>query len=98
VAWVWTALIEYVRPTTTSSIPARRTVAASRRMRAGSLDGSAIWMRRIPLRASRRKARSITSSPVGAQEMNRIPGVIRLSGVFGMAALMSRIRCQGSSR
>ena len=66
-------------------------------MRAGSLEGSAIFSRRMPLRATSRKARRITSSPAGTQEMKRIPGVIIPSGVSGIAALTRRMRSHGSS-
>ncbi len=64
----------------------------------GSFDGSAIWKRRMPLRTMHRNESRITSSPAGTHEMNRIPVVMRFSGVFGIAALTSRIRSHGSSR
>ena len=62
------------------------------------MDGSAICIRRMPLRATSRKASAITSWSAGTQEMNRMPVVMMLSGVFGIAALTRRIRSQGSSR
>ena len=62
------------------------------------MDGSAICMRRMPLRTTSRNESAITSSSAGTQEMNRIPVVIMLSGVFGIAALTRRIRSHGSSR
>ncbi len=86
-----------MRPTTISSIPSSRAIAAIRRIRAGSLEGSAIFSRRRPLRATSRKASRMTSSPAGTHEMNRIPGVIMPSGVSGMAALTRRMRSHGSS-
>ena len=52
----------------------------------------------MPLRTASRNDSAITSSPAGTQEMKRIPVVIRLSGVFGIAALTSLIRSHGSSR
>ena len=52
----------------------------------------------MPCRTTSLKASPITSSPAGTQEMNRIPLVIMLRGVFGIAALTSRSRRQGSSR
>src|SRR4051812_46353153 len=63
----------------------------------GSFDGSAIWNRRIPFRATQPKTRLITSSPAGTHEMKRIPVVMKLSGVSGIASLTRRIRSQGSS-
>ena len=93
-----TSLIEYVSPITTSSAPSARAIAASRRSRSGSFDGSAIWMRRIPLRTQSLNESRITSSSAGTQEMNRIPVVMMPSGVFGIAALTRRSRSHGSSR
>jgi hypothetical protein len=95
---VWAGLIEYVSPTTTSSIPSSRAIRASRISESGAFDGSAIWTRRIPLRATSRNDSRITSSPAGTHEMKRMPVVMKLSGVFGIAALTSRIRSHGSSR
>ena len=51
----------------------------------------------MPLRTTQSKTSRITSSLAGTQEMNRMPVVMKLSGVFGIAALTSRIRSQGSS-
>ncbi len=65
--------MEYVRPITTSSIPARLAIAATRLIRSGSFDGSAIWKRRMPLRATARNDSSITSSAAGTHEMKRMP-------------------------
>ena len=62
------------------------------------MEGSAIWKRRIPLRATSRNDSRITSSSAGTHEMNRIPVPIIPSGVFGIAALIRRIRSHGSSR
>ncbi len=95
---MWTSLIEYVSPITTSSIPAARDIFARRLSRSGSLDGSAIWKRRIPWRATSRNDNAITSGSAGTQEMNRIPVVIIPSGVSGIASATSRIRSHGSSR
>ncbi len=95
---MWTSLIEYVRPITTSSIPSARAIAASRLSRSGSFAGSAICRRWMPLRATRRNESRITSSLAGTHEMNRIPVVIMPRGVSGIAALTNRIRSQGSSR
>ena len=61
------------------------------------MDGSAIWRRRIPLRTTSLKTSSITSSSAGTHAMKRRPGVIMLSGVLGIAALISRMRSHGSS-
>ena len=79
-------------------MPSRRAIAARRIRRSGSLDGSAICIRRMPLRATSRKASAITSWSAGTQEMKRMPVVMMLSGVFGIAALTSRMRSHGSSR
>ncbi len=72
---------------TISSTPSARAIAARRRSLAGSLEGSAICKRRIPLRTTSLKESAITSSSAGTHEMKRIPVVIMLSGVFGIAAL-----------
>ena len=64
----------------------------------GRSTGSANWKRRMPLRTTSRNESRITSSPAGTQEMKRIPVVMKLSGVSGIAALISRIRSHGSSR
>jgi hypothetical protein len=95
---VWTGLIEYVRPITTSSMPSAFAMAAIRLRRSGSFDGSAICRRRRPFRTTSRSDRAITSGLAGVQEMKRMPVVIIPSGVFGIAALTRRIRSQGSSR
>ena len=65
---------------------------------AGSFDGSAIWKRRMPLRTTSRKASRMTSSPAGTHEMNRMPVVMKFSGVSGIASRTRRIRSHGSSR
>ncbi len=52
----------------------------------------------MPLRTTSFRASSITSSSAGTHEMKRTPGVIMLSGVFGIAALRRRMRSHGSSR
>ena len=93
-----TALTEYVSAIAISSTPSSRAIAATRRRRSGSLEGSATWKRRIPLRTTHRNASRITSSPAGTQVMKRIPEVMKLSGVCGIAALISRSRSHGSSR
>jgi hypothetical protein len=62
------------------------------------LAGSANWKRRIPLRTTQRKASRITSSSHGCQAMKRIPLVMKLRSVFGIAARISRISSHGSSR
>ena len=83
---------------TTSSTPSSRAIRASRLRRSGSFDGSAIWKRRIPLRTTQRNESRITSSSAGTHEMKRMPVVMKLSGVRGIAALTSRKRSHGSSR
>ena len=50
------------------------------------------------MRTASRNDSAITSRSAGTHEMNRIPVVIMLSGVFGIAALTSRRRSHGSSR
>ena len=87
-----------MRPITTSSTPSSRAIRASRLRRSGSFDGSAIWKRRIPLRTTQRNESRITSSSAGTHEMKRMPVVMKLSGVLGIAALTSRKRSHGSSR
>ncbi len=52
----------------------------------------------MPLRTTHRNARRITSSSHGCQAMKRMPVVMKFSGVFGIAARMSRISSHGSSR
>ena len=52
----------------------------------------------MPFRTTRRTDSAITSSLAGTHEMNRIPVVIMLSGVLGIAALTRRMRSKGSSR
>ena len=94
---MWTGLIEYVRPITTSSMPSARAIAAIRLSRSGSFEGSAICRRRRPLRTTSRIDSAITSGLAGVHEMKRMPVVIIPSGVFGIAALTRRIRSQGSS-
>ena len=59
--------------------------------------GSAIWKRLMPFRTTQRNDRRISSSSAGTQKMKRIPVVMKLSGVLGIAAATSRIRSQGSS-
>ena len=93
-----TGLIEYVSPTTISSTPSSRAIRATRRSATGSFAGSANWKRRMPLRTTQRNARRITSSSHGCQAMKRMPVVMKLSGVFGIAARISRISSHGSSR
>ena len=61
------------------------------------LEGSAIWKRRMPLRTTQRKASRIISSSHGCQAMKRMPVVMKLRSVVGIAWLTSRIRSQGSS-
>ena len=95
---MWTGLIEYVRPTTISSTPSSRAIRETRRSASGSFAGSANWKRRIPFRTTHRKASRITSSSHGCHEMKRIPVVMKLRSVVGMAARMSRISSHGSSR
>ena len=51
----------------------------------------------MPLRTTQRKASRITSSSAGVHVMKRMPVVMKLSGVFGIAALTSRVRSHGSS-
>jgi hypothetical protein len=51
----------------------------------------------MPLFTASRNDSPITSSPAGTHEMKRIPVVIRLSGVWGIAALTERSRSHGSS-
>jgi hypothetical protein len=51
----------------------------------------------MPLRATRRNDIAITSSSAGTHVMKRMPVVIMLSGVFGIAALTWRRRSHGSS-
>ena len=92
-----TGLTEYVSPTTISSTPSSRAIRASRRRRSVLFVGSAIWKRRIPLRTTHRNDSRISSSSAGTQEMKRMPVVMKLSGVLGIAAATSRIRSQGSS-
>ncbi len=79
-------------------MPSLRAIVARRFSRSGSLEGSAICIRLRPLRATSRNASAITPWSAGTHEMNRIPVVMMLSGVFGIAALISRIRSHGSSR
>ncbi len=93
-----TALTEYVSAIAISSTPSSRATTATRRKRPGSLEGSATWTRRIPLRTTQRNASRITSSSTGTQVMKRIPEVMKLRGVVGIAALTRRSRSHGSSR
>ena len=60
-------------------------------------DGSAIWKRRIPLRATQRNASRISSSSHGCHAMKRMPVVMKLSSVLGIAWLTRRMRSHGSS-
>ena len=93
-----TGLIEYVSPTTISSTPSSRAIRATRRSALGSLAGSANWKRRMPLRTTHRKARRMTSSSQGCQAMKRMPVVMKLRSVRGMAARIRRMSSHGSSR
>ena len=52
----------------------------------------------MPFRATQRKESRITSSSHGCHEMKRIPVVMKLRSVFGVAARISRISSHGSSR
>ena len=52
----------------------------------------------MPFRTTQRYASLITSSSAGTQVMNRIPVVMKESGVFGIAPLTSRMCSHGSSR
>ena len=61
---------------TISSTPSSRANRALRCSRSGSFVGSAIWKRRIPLRATHRNESRISSSSHGTQEMKRIPVVM----------------------
>ena len=92
-----TSLTEYVSAIAISSTPSSRATTATRRKRPGSLEGSATWTRRIPLRTTQRNASRMTSSSTGTQVMKRIPEVMKLRGVLGIAALTSRSRSHGSS-
>jgi hypothetical protein len=80
-----------------SSTPSSRATTATRFKRSGSFEGSATWTRLIPLRTTHRNASRMTSSSTGTQVMKRIPEVMKLSGVFGIAALTRRSRSHGSS-
>ena len=93
-----TSLTEYVSPSTISSTSSSRATTATRRSRAGSFDGSTIWMRLMPLRTMQRNTSRMTSSSAGVHVMKRMPVPMKLSGVLGMAALTRRMRSQGSSR
>ena len=52
----------------------------------------------MPLRASVRYASDMNSALAVSQEMKRKPVPMNCSGVFGVAAAMSRMRSHGSSR
>src|SRR5207248_10615213 len=51
----------------------------------------------MPLRTTQRKASRIISSSHGCQAMKRMPVVMKLRSVVGIAWLTSRMRSQGSS-
>ena len=63
-----------------------------------SFMGSARQNRRMPFLASVAKASAMNSGLAVSQEMKRNPVDMNCSGVLGVAAAMSRIRSQGSSR
>ena len=95
---MWTGLIEYVRPITTSSTPSAFASRAICARSGAAFIGSAICTRRRPLRTMQRNTSAMTSSAHGRQEMKRLPVPIIESGVLGMAALVRRSRSHGSSR
>ena len=59
------------------------------------MAGSANWKRRIPLRTTHLKASRITSSSHGCHAMKRMPVVMKLRSVVGVAARISRISSHG---
>ncbi len=72
-----------------------RAVASTASM---SCVGSSTTNREIPAATSRSYTSRMTSGWARSQEMNRKPVPMNCSGVSGMAARVSRIRCHGSCR
>ena len=83
--------------TMTYSPPPCFTMRAQAMFDSASFIGSARQKRRMPLRASVRNASAMKSGLAVSQEMNRNPVDMNCSGVFGVAAAISRIRSHGSS-
>jgi hypothetical protein len=65
-------------------------------LESASFIGSARQKRRMPLRASTRKASAMNSGLAVSQEMKRKPVDMNCNGVRGVAAAISRMRSQGS--
>ena len=92
-----TGLTLYTSPTRTSSACSSFAMRAMRRSVSTSFIDSATQTRRMPLRMTQRSASRITSIGARSHAMNRIPGVMKPSGVSGISSRTTRMRSHGSS-